>query len=171
MRTLGFRTHVLLAVAAAGGVIASLGQPWYAAAPRAVQNGDTSIGSLHGPVEGLSAGIGRWISETSGSTGWEALGTWGAVLAGLAMLTAVGGLGCLVPALQGAAREVLRYGSLGTFGIALWKLIDTPGPNQVMEPRFGAFVATAAALIAATSGGAVAAAPLKRRRAATVFAS
>ena len=33
-----------------------------------------------------------------------------------------------------------------------------------MEPRFGAFVAVAAALIAVTSGGAVAAAPLKRRR-------
>ena len=30
MRTLGFRTHVLLAVAAAVGVIAALGSPWYA---------------------------------------------------------------------------------------------------------------------------------------------
>jgi hypothetical protein len=169
MRTLGFRTHVLFAVAAAVGVIASLGQPWYAAAPRAVQD-DGSIGSLHGPVEGLSAGIGRWISETSGSTGWEGLGIWGSVLAGLAALTALGALGCLVPALQGAAREALRYSSLGMFGVAVWKLIDTPGPNQVMEPRFGAFVATAAALIAVTSGSAVAAAPLTRRR-ATAFAS
>jgi hypothetical protein len=164
MRTLGFRTHVLFAVAAAVGVIAALGEPWYAAAPRVVKDGDTAIGSLHGPVEGMSAGINRWITETSGTTGWDALGVWGPVLAGLAMLTALSALGCLVPALQGAAREALRYGSLATFGVVLWKLIDTPGPNQVMEPRFGAFVAVAAALLAATSGGAVAAAPLKRRR-------
>ena len=113
MRTLGFRTHVLLAVAAAVGVIAALAEPWYAAAPRAVPTGDTSIGSLNGPVEGLSAGISRWVSETTGTTGWDALGTWGAVLAGLAALTALGALGCLVPSLQGVAREALRYGEPG----------------------------------------------------------
>jgi hypothetical protein len=87
------------------------------------------------------------------------------VLAACAAVTALGGLGCLVPALQGLAREALRYGGLATFGIAVWKLIDTPGPNAAMEPRFGAFVAVAAALIAVSSGGAVASAPLKRRSA------
>jgi hypothetical protein len=170
MRTLGFRTHALLAVAAAVGVIASLSEPWYAPGPPAVQKAEGSIGSINGPVEGLSAGIGRWISETTGTSGWDALGTWGTVLAALAGLTALGALGCLVPNLQGVAREVLRYCALAAFAIAVWKLIDTPGPNEAMEPRFGAFVATAAALIAVTSGSAVAAAPLKRRRAAA-FAS
>jgi len=163
MRTLGFRTHVLLAVAAAVGVIASLGEPWYAPAPR-VQADTASVGSLHGPVEGLSAGVSRWVTETSGINGWDGLGSWGTALAGFAALTALGSLGCLVPALQGVAREALRYGSLATFGLAVWKLIDTPGPNTAMEPRFGAFVATIAALIVVTSGGAVASAPLQRRR-------
>jgi hypothetical protein len=170
MRTLGFRTHALLAVAAAIGVLAALAEPWYAPAPPAVQDPQRAIGSLHGPVDGLSAGIGRWISETSGTSGWDALGTWGTVLAALAALTALGALGCLVSGLQGVAREVLRYSALAVFGIAVWKLIDTPGPNEAMEPRFGAFVATAAALIAVTSGSAVAAAPLKRRRAAAFAA-
>jgi hypothetical protein len=170
MRTLGFRTHVLLAVAAAVGVIAALAEPWYAKAPQAVQPSDESMGSLQGPVEGLSAAIGRWIGEATGTSGWDALGTWGTVLAAVATLTALGALGCLVPNLHGVAREVLRYSALATLGIAAWKLIDTPGPNQMMEPRFGAFVATAAALIAVTSGSAVAAAPLRRRR-APAFAS
>lgn len=170
MRTLGFRTHALLAVVAAVGVIAALSEPWYARAPRAVED-DGKIGSLHGPVEGLTAGIGRWVSENAGASGWDALGIWASVLAGLAALTAVGALGCLVPALQGAAREALRYAGLATFGVALWKLIDTPGPNAVMEPRLGAFIATAAALVAVTSASAVARAPLRRRRAATVYAS
>ena len=35
MRTLGFRTHVLLAIAGAIGVLYSLSRPWYAAAPLA----------------------------------------------------------------------------------------------------------------------------------------
>jgi hypothetical protein len=83
---------------------------------------------------------------------------------------ALGALGCLVPATQGVAREVLRYASLGAFGVALWKLIDTPGPNQLMEPRVGAFIAVTAALIAVTSGSAVASAPLRRRRAAALAA-
>jgi hypothetical protein len=165
MRTLGFRTHALLAVAAAVAVIAALAEPWYGAAPQAVAANGTAVGSIKGPVDGLAAGMQRWISESAGTNGWDALGTWGNVLAACAALTALGALGCLVPALQGVAREALRYGGLATFGIALWKLIDTPGPNAAMEPRFGAFVAVGAALIAVSSGSAVAGAPLKRRSA------
>jgi hypothetical protein len=170
MRTLGFRTHALLSIAAAVGVIASLAEPWFAPAPATVNQAGDAIGTIHGPVDGLAAGIQRWVTEAAGVTGWDGLGNWGGVLAGLAALTAVGALGCLVPAIQGVAREALRYGSLGTFGIAVWKLIDTPGPNQLMEPRVGAFIAVAAALIAVTSGSAVASAPLRRRRAPALAA-
>jgi hypothetical protein len=170
MRTLGFRSNALLALAAAVGVIAALGQPWYAPAPRPPAADVTSVGSLEGPVDSLAGGVSRWITEASGTTGWDALGTWGAVLAALAGLTAAGAFGCLVPALQGIAREALRYGAIGTFGIAVWKLIDSPGPNAAMEPRFGAFIAVCAALIAASSGAAVAGAPL-RRRSSPAFAS
>jgi hypothetical protein len=169
MRTLGFRTHALLTAAAAVGVIAALAEPWYAFAPRVVPDAAGSIGTIGGPVDGLAAGMQRWITESSGTSGWDALGTWGSILAGVTILTAVGALGCLIPAIQGVAREAVRYGALATFGIALWKLIDTPGPNQLMEPRLGAFVAVFAALIAVTSGSAVAAAPL-RRRSAPAFA-
>jgi hypothetical protein len=165
MRTLGFRTHALLAVAAAVGVVAALAEPWYAIAPQTKGDAQAGVGSLEGPVDSLAAGVQRWITESSGTSGWDALGMWGHVLAGCAVLTALGAIGCLVPALQGVAREGLRYGALATFAIAIWKLIDTPGPNEAMEPRLGAFVAVAAALIAVTSGSAVAGAPLRRRSA------
>jgi hypothetical protein len=170
MRTLGFRTHALLTIAAAVGVIASLAEPWFAPAPETVNQAGDSIGTINGPVDGLAAGMQRWLTDTAGASGWDGLGNWGSVLAALAALTALGALGCLVPATQGVAREALRYGALGTFGVALWKLIDTPGPNQLMEPRMGAFIAVAAALIAVTSGSAVASAPLRRRRAAALAA-
>jgi hypothetical protein len=165
MRTLGFRTHALLAVAAAIGVIAALAEPWYARAPQAAAADGTGIGSIHSPVDGLASGMQRWITESAGTSGWDALGVWGTVLAACAALTAVGAIGCLVPATQGVAREVLRYSALATFGVAIWKLIDTPGPNAAMEPRLGAFIAVGAALIAVSSGSAVAGAPLKRRAA------
>jgi hypothetical protein len=164
MRTLGFRTHVLLAVAASVGAIAALGRPWYAKAPAPVEESAESIGSLHGPANGLSEGITRWVSESTGTTGWDALGVWGTVVAALAAGTAVGALGCLVPALQGVARELLRYSALACFGVVVWKVVDQPGANDALELRFGAFVAAGAALVALTSGGAVAAAPLRRRR-------
>jgi hypothetical protein len=168
MRTLGFRTHALLAVAAAIGVVAALAEPWYAPAPvpQAPAADGVAVGSLHGPVDGLAAGMQRWITDSAGTSGWDALGVWGTILAVCAGLTALGALGCLVPAIQGVAREALRYGALAAFGVALWKLIDTPGPNALMEPRLGAFVAVGAALIAVSSGSAVAGAPLRRRAAA-----
>jgi hypothetical protein len=164
MRTHGFRTHALLAFAAAVGVIAALGRPWYAAAPKPVVDNLETIGKLHGPVDGLTNGIARWFSETTGATGWDSLGTVGTAIAAMAALTAFGALGCLVAPIQGIAREALRYGSLACFGLVLWKLIDTPGANQLLEPRYGAFMAAGAALIALTSGAGVASAPLMRSR-------
>jgi hypothetical protein len=170
MRTLGFRTHVLLAVAAAVGVVVALGRPWYAPAAPPVEDEFTSIGSIHGPVNALAGSVSRWVGDSAGAPGWEALGPLATAIAVLAALTAAGAAGCLVPALQGVAREVLRYAALACFGLAAWKLIDTPGPNDALEPRYGAFVAAIAALVAVTSGSAVAAAPLLRRRETAPYA-
>ena len=83
-------------------------------------------------------------------------------------VTATAAVGCLVPALQGVSRELLRYAALACVGVVVWKLIDSPGPNAELELRFGAFVAAAAALIAFSSGSAVASAPLRRARTAPV---
>jgi hypothetical protein len=163
MRTLGFRTHILLAVAAAAGVIAALARPWYAAAPP-VANEATGVGSIQGPVDRVAAGVESWLSQTSGTAGWDALGVWATVIAGLAAVTALAALACLVPALQGIAREPLRYAALACAGIVVWKLTDSPGANAELELRFGAFVAAGAALVAFSSGSTVASTPLRRRR-------
>jgi hypothetical protein len=163
MRTLGFRTHVLLALAAAVGVVAALGSPWYAPAPPPAPDDFTTIGDLSGPMDSLTQAWSRWVGETAGTTGWDALGNWGLALAVVSGLAAAGALGCLVPSAQGVAREALRYGGFACFALAVWRLVDTPGPNEALELRYGAFVAAAAALVVFTSGSAVAAAPLQRR--------
>jgi hypothetical protein len=69
-----------------------------------------------------------------------------------------------VPSLQGIAREVLRYGGISCLAIVVWKLLDSPGANDALELRYGAFVAAGAALLMVTSGGPVAGAPLQNRR-------
>jgi hypothetical protein len=163
MRTLGFRTHALVALAAAAGVIAALGRPWYASPPALVEE-EKTVGDIHGPIDRMADTVSRWAGESTGTSGWDALGSWGTALAVLAALAGIGAIGCLVPALQGIAREALRYGGLACLAIAIWKLLDSPGANDAIELRYGAFVAVAAALLVVTSGSPVAAAPLQRRR-------
>ena len=165
MRTLGFRTHVLLAIAAAVGVIAALGRPWYAAAPPTATAAD-GVGSIKGPVDSLAAGMERWVSESAARPAGTRSATWGTVIAALAGVTALGALGCLVPALQGLARELLRYGALRLRRHRGVEARRHAGPNAELELRFGAFVAAAAALIAFSSGSAVASTPLRHRRTA-----
>lgn len=163
MRTFGFRTHVLFAVAAAVGVIAALGRPWYAASPQAVEERTGMRGLLDGQAGGFKAGVERLISESGGTTGWDALGTWGTVIGVLAAFSAACALCCLVPAAHGVAREGVRYGAFACFAIIVWKLVDTPGDNLALELRFGSLVAAGAALAAFTSGTAIASTSLRRR--------
>jgi len=158
VRTLSFQAHVLLALAAAAGVVAALARPWYAPAVSTPMPED-----LDGPLYTVSDTVGRWIGDTAGTTGWDALGPWGTALAAFAAVTGLGAFGCLVPALQGVCRQVLRYASLGCLAIAAWKLLDSPGPNAALEPRYGVFVAALAAAVAVFSGSAVASAPLRSR--------
>ncbi len=51
MRTLGFRTHVLLSISAAALVVLTLSRPWYAEAPQAPAGqpaGSGAVGSMSG---------------------------------------------------------------------------------------------------------------------------
>jgi hypothetical protein len=169
MRTLGFHTHVLMAIAAAAGLVATLSRPWYAAAP-AGDAKEKAIGDLHGPLDGLFHAVERWVTETSGSTGWQSLDQLAVAMAAMAGVAAFGALLCLAPALQGVGRELVRYGALAAFAVAAWKLIDPPGSNAATELRYGAFAAVACATVVLTAGMGVANAPLRRRRAPDSFA-
>ena len=162
MRTLGFRTHVLLSIAAAAGVVLTLGRPWYAAAPAQAPDAP-GIGDINGPLNGLIASMERWATSSHGATGWESLGHWAVVLAALAGVAGLGSVLCLVPALQMLGRDLLRYAALAVAGIAAWKLLDPPGSNAAYELRHGALIAMGAALMLLTCGLATAGAPSRRR--------
>jgi hypothetical protein len=159
MRTLGFRTHVLVVLAAAAGLAVALRRPWYGAAP--APSGDTDVGELDGPIRALWGGITR-LGTNTGETGWHALGPWGLVLAGTGAVAALLALLSFLPAVQGVTRELLRYLALGIAGVAMWKLVDTPGVHGASELRYGAVAGAACALLLAWAGMSVAAAPSRR---------
>ena len=158
MSTLGFRTHVLLVFAGAAGVLASLSRPWYAKPP-ADSAGD-EYGT--GPLYGLSDALQRWVSDPGGITGRDALGHWATALAVLSGLAALCAILSLV-GVQGLVREPLRYGSFAIAVIAVWHLVDSPGPNAALELRLGAFVGVASAVMLWVSAQGVASAPSRRR--------
>ena len=164
MRTLGFRTHVLLAIAGAIGVLYSLTRPWYAVAPPPPNEDDAHIGDIHGPLNQFLNGARRWASGSDGTTGWQALDHWGQMIAAMAAVAVVGTLLCLaVPRLQVVGRDLARYGSLATLGIVAWKLVDPPGDNATYELRVGALLAGLFALVLFTCASGVANAPLRRK--------
>jgi hypothetical protein len=163
MRTLGFRTHVLLVVAGAMGVLVSLSRVWYDRAPAPAPGTAASIGEVTGPLEGLYHGLQRWATATGGMSGWTALGDSGTALAAFSVVAALGAAACAAPALQGVGRELLRYAALAVFAIAAWRLVDPPGSNATVELRHGALAGAACALMLFTSSMGLANAPLRRR--------
>jgi hypothetical protein len=153
MRTIGFRSNILFAIAAAIGVIASLGQPWYG---RAAEPTDARI-------EDLFSGIGRAFTESGGTTGWDALETTDTLIAGLAAGTVVLVMLALLPSIQRHVQGLARWTALATFGVVLVKLIDEPGANSLNEPRHGVLIALAASAALVGSTFTVASAPSRRR--------
>ncbi len=163
MRTLGFRTHVLLALAAAAGLVLTLSHPWYGPAPQKVPDHTAPIGDINGPLNGFFDGVKRWLTNSDGTTGWHALDHWAQGIAAMAAVAAIGTLMLLTPAMQQLGRDLLRYSSLAAFGIVVWKLFDAPGANSAVELRNGAVAGAVFALMLLVCGSAAASAPLRRK--------
>src|SRR4051794_29833724 len=136
MRTLGFRTHILLVLAGAAGVVASLGRPWYGPAPAPLPD-NTDDFDVHGPLQELLDAMRRWVTEAGGTTGWHALGASGAVIAGLSVAAALCALGCLLPPVQTLVNVPLRYLSFAAFGVTLWRRLRAPAAHPARRSSLG----------------------------------
>jgi hypothetical protein len=169
MRTHGFRSHVLLVLAGAIGLLSSLSRPWYAHAPKPRPPHTADIGDVNGPLNGLFQGMRRWVSDPSGVTGWHALGTSGTALAALAGICALCALCVTTPALQAVARTPLRYSAMAATALVAWRLVDPPGPNVTWELRHGALIAAAGVLVMLCGALPVASAPRRARTATPTY--
>ncbi len=153
MRTIGFRTNVLFAIAAAFGVIAALGKPWYG----------PSAPASDAEMEDLFGGVARIVTKPDGTPGWEALQTADQLIAGLAVGTVALLILTLLPTLQQHLQPLARWGALATVGVLLYTLVDGPGTAARAEPRQGLLLALAASLVLRASAWTVAEAPARRR--------
>ena len=153
MRTIGFRSNILFAIAAAFGVVAALGKPWYG----------PSVPASDARMEDLFNGIGRAIGEPGGTTGWVALQTTDQLIAGLALGTAALVALTLVTSLQRHVQPLARWGALATVGVVLFTLVNGPDGAAMGEARHGILIGLGASLVLLASTTTVAAAPTRRR--------
>jgi hypothetical protein len=153
MRTIGARSNVLVAIAAACGVIAALGRPWFG----------PPLPATGAEMEDMFSGIGRALLDSGGTSGWDALQTADRIIAGLAAGTAVLLVLALVPAVHRFAAELARWTALATVGVIAVELIGGPDAAPMSELRHGGLFALAAALVLLTCAWTAAAAPTQRR--------
>jgi hypothetical protein len=163
MRAIGYRTNVLFILAAAFGLLAALGRPWYASAP-ATLGDEARIGEIHGPVEASFLRLGREITATDGVRGWDAFTSTDSILVALVVIAVVSAIGSLSPGIEQPCRELLRLVTLGMLGIVIVKLVNTPNHIGLVERRQGAWIALGVTGIMASSAAALYAAKLTRRR-------
>jgi hypothetical protein len=163
MRTLGFRTHVLFALAAAAGLVLTLSRPWYGAAPVKAPDKTADIGDINGPLTGFFDGVKRWLTNADGASGWHALDHWALAISAMAAIAALGVVMLIAPAMQQLGRDLVRYAALAAFGIVVWKLLSPPGGHESIELRNGAVAGLAFSLILLVTGSAAASAPLRRK--------
>jgi hypothetical protein len=163
MRTIGFRSNVLFIIAAAVGLLAALGRPWYAKTP-ALTPEEIRIGDVQGPVEQFFSRLAREFSTASGTTGWDAFQTTDTILVALVVVAIVTALGTMLPAVEQPAREVLRLVTLAMLGIVVVKLANTPDSAGLVERRQGAWIALGVTGIMASSAATLYNAPLTRRQ-------
>jgi preprotein translocase subunit Sec61beta len=154
MRTIGFRSNILFAIAAAIGVVAALGRPWYAPAVK---------GDEDAQMESLLSGIGRAFTESDGRTGWDSFTQADTLIVGLTVTTVVLLVLAMIPAVQLHVQALARWTGIATLGVVLVKFFDEPGANAAMEPRYGLLVAILAAAVLVASAMTVAAAPSRRK--------
>jgi len=165
MRSLGFRTHVLYALASAAGLILSLGRTWYAATPAAPASNGT-VGEMPDTISRFFAGLARSVTQDGGAPGWDQLKTAGTFLVALALILAVCALGALVPKLQRAAASGAQLASLLALATVLLELVDQPGGRAATEARLGGWIALASVVVGLTASMQLTSAPRRRRAAA-----
>jgi hypothetical protein len=163
MRSLGFRTHVLYALAASAGLILSLGRPWYAPAPTAPTTTDGAVGEMPDTISRFFSGLGRSLTSGGGPAGSAQLHTAGTFLIALAAILAACALGALVPALRRAAASGAQLSSLLALATVALELVDQPGGRDAVEGRVGGWIALASAAVGFVAAMQLHSAPRPRR--------
>jgi hypothetical protein len=152
----------LVALAGAAVAAVALWLPWYAVTlPQELRRAaaDGAAGGLPPALGELARELITVLPEHLEATGWQALDGGDVALLVLAAVVAAAVLlaaGAAAPGIQvdlaGAARVATVAGAAAT-GFVLLKLVDQPGPNEIVSVRYGAWVALAGGALMLAGGG------------------
>ncbi|MCW3046325.1 MAG: hypothetical protein JWO74_609 [Solirubrobacterales bacterium] len=152
------RSGHLVALAGAAITAVALWLPWYALTlPRQFRQA-IADGAVPGTLGQLTREVVAMLPEHMDATGWQALDgidvallVIAVLVAGVVLLAAgAGAPGAQVDA-AGAARVASVAGAVAT-GFVLLKLVDPPGPNEIMSVRYGAWAALAGGVLMLAGG-------------------
>jgi hypothetical protein len=162
MRSLGFRTHVLYALAASAGLLLSLGRPWYAPAPSAPTTSSDAVGQMPDTISQFFAGLKRSVTEGGGPAGSAQLHTAATFLIALAAILAACALASLVPAMRRGAASGAQLASLLALATVVLEVIAQPGGRAAVEARVGGWIALASAVFGFVAAMQLDSAPRRR---------
>jgi hypothetical protein len=151
----------LVALAGAAVTAVALWLPWYAVTlPQQLRQAaaDGAAGAMPSMLGQLARELISVLPEHLEATGWQALDgvdvallVIAVVVAGAVLLAA----GAAAPGVKvdaaGAARVASVAGAAAT-GLVLLKLVDPPGPHEIVSVRYGAWVALAGGVLMLTGG-------------------
>jgi hypothetical protein len=152
----GFAGRLLL-LAGAAAVAAGLSSPWYRITiPQALVDGIS--GRLgEGPVESLARGMLEGVAEMGRrgeltGTAWEAF-SWTDVAL---IVVAVAAAGAVLLRLAGVleripSNELMALG-LAAAALTGFRILNPPGPSEVLEPMWGAWLTLGGCLVIAAGG-------------------
>jgi hypothetical protein len=162
MRAISTTSKLLTFVAAALGVAFSLGLPWFAASPAAVEARTGELPTIDGPVEVFFGGVYRWVTAPDGASAAERFAGADTALLILVALACTGAGLNLLRGAEPAGRWLMQVTALGVLGLVVVKLVQVSGTDALVETRHGGLVAAACGLMMVVTAGHVAQQKLRR---------
>ena len=168
MRTLSTTSKLLAFVAAALGVVASLGLPWFAPSPAAEEK-RAGLTRINEPTEKFFGAVERWVTASDGVSAHDrfagadvALMALAALAVAAAALAALGG--------EQPGRWIMQIAALAIVGLVAVKLVQGAATDELVEVRHGAVLAVACGSVMVLTAAHVAQQKLRRKPPPTMSA-
>jgi len=161
MRALSTSTKLLAFVAAALGIVASLGLPWFGQSPAAEKR--EGLTRINEPTEKFFGAVERWVTATDGASAHERFAGADIVLIVLAALAVLGAALGAVNGAEVAARKLMQLTSLALLAFVTAKVAQVAGSDELLETRRGAVLAIACAGVMFVTANHVAQQKLRRK--------